>query len=79
MQSVTDPRNLATMLTFLGLCILSLHALLQTSVNNWRIIVMVLCVCVCVCVRARARVCVHVHVCVYVCVHAIVIMTHHII
>ena len=67
-QSVTDPRNLATVLTFLGLFILSLHALLQTSVNNWRIVVMVHCVCVLCCVLFVLCVCCVVCVCVYACV-----------
>ena len=40
-QSLTDPRNLATVMTFLGLFILSFHALLRASVDSWRIIVLV--------------------------------------
>ena len=41
-QSLADPRNLATLATFLGLAVLSLHALFRACTNGWRIISMVL-------------------------------------
>lgn len=40
-QSISDSRNLATLATFLGLAVLSLHTLFRTCSNGWRIISMV--------------------------------------
>ena len=64
-QSLTDPRNLGTLVTFFGLFILSLHALLRTSVDGWRIIVMVLYNCKWMC--AYVYVCSSLYVCLFFC------------